>query len=127
MTDVVVGVGMRPGADAAAIVAAARAVVGDAVIRCLATVDRRADAPGLIAAAQRLEVPVVAFTPAELAVVEVPSPSEHSRRALGVSGVAEAAAIRAGAALITRKRVFGDVVVAVATATAAPPRPHSVR
>lgn len=111
-TDIVVGVGMRRGVDAAAVLAAIRDIAGHNTIRLLATVDRRAEEPGLRAAAAELAVPIVTYTPAELATVDVPNPSAHSMSALGTPSVAEAAAILAGGPLLTPRRSRAGVVVA---------------
>ncbi|WP_282782861.1 MULTISPECIES: cobalamin biosynthesis protein [unclassified Nocardia] len=112
----VVGVGMRTGADAADILDAVRAVAAEVEVACLATVDRRAEEPGLVAAAAELGVPVVAFTPDELAAVAVPNPSVRTAAALGAPSVAEAAALLAatGGRLVVRKRVVGGITVATA-------------
>jgi cobalamin biosynthesis protein CbiG len=126
VSGLVVGVGMRRGTEAASIVAAVREVVGDNEIWLLATVDRRAAEPGLRAAAAELAVEVVAFTPAELAAVDVPNPSAHSMATLGTPSVAEAAAILAGGPLLTPRRSIGGIVVATSAgkhATDAYPRP----
>ncbi|WP_280357584.1 cobalamin biosynthesis protein [Nocardia otitidiscaviarum] len=112
----VVGVGMRTGADAADILAAVRAVAAEDEVACLATVDRRAEEPGLVAAAAELGVPVVAFTPDELAAVAVPNPSVRTAAVLGTPSVAEAAAVlaAAGGRLVAHKRVVGGITVATA-------------
>lgn len=114
--ELAVGVGMRPGAGAADIVAAVRNVVGEGVIGCLATVDRRAAEPGVIGAAARLGVPVVGFTAEELAAVVVPNPSLRTTEALGTPSVAEAAALLAAGSdqLVVGKCVVGGITVAVA-------------
>ncbi|WP_342773710.1 cobalamin biosynthesis protein [Nocardia mexicana] len=111
----VVGVGLRPSTGAAEIVAAVREVVGDNVVRCLATVERRAGAVGLIDAATELGVPIVSFGAAELAGVEVPNPDARTAAAVGAPSVAEAAALlAAGGDLVVPKRVRSGVTVAVA-------------
>ncbi|MBF6329448.1 cobalamin biosynthesis protein [Nocardia transvalensis] len=115
-TDVIVGLGFRPGASAESILAAVRDAVNPCRIRCLATVDRRATEPGLRAAAADLAVPIVAYTSEELASVEVPNPAARTAAALGTPSVAEAAALRAAPTgeLIASKRVVGGITVAVA-------------
>jgi cobalamin biosynthesis protein CbiG len=113
MAEIVVGVGMRRGTDRDAILSVVREVAGQHTIRLLATVDRRAGEPGLRAAAAELGVPVVAYTPAELAAVEVPNPSAHSLRVLGTPSVAEAAALLAGGPLLVERRSRAGVVAAV--------------
>ncbi|WP_280266305.1 cobalamin biosynthesis protein [Nocardia wallacei] len=112
----VVGVGLRPSVRAVDIVDAIREAVGDKVVRCLATVDRRAGEPGLVEAAAELGVPIVAFEVAELAEVEVPNPRARTAAAIGAPSVAEAAALRAAAGgdLVVPKRVRPGITVAVA-------------
>jgi cobalt-precorrin 5A hydrolase/precorrin-3B C17-methyltransferase len=70
----------------------------------LATVDAKADEPGIIQAAQRLGVPLVTYPAGELAAVEVPNPSDAPLAALGTPSVAEAAALVGGGELLVPKR-----------------------
>ncbi|WP_228780620.1 cobalamin biosynthesis protein [Nocardia cyriacigeorgica] len=110
-----VGLGLRPGTSAERIVAAVRTALGEQPIACLATVDRRAAEPGLRAAAAQFGVPISSFTAAELAAVPVPNPSGHAMSALGVPGVAEAAALLAGTGkLVFGRRIVDGVVIAAA-------------
>jgi cobalamin biosynthesis protein CbiG len=111
-----VGVGFRPGTGSDAIVRAVREVLGDNPIRCLATIDRRAAEPGFTAAARELRVPTQAFTPAELAAVEVPNPAQRTAAALVTASVAEAAALLACGTghLVITKTVVESVTVAAA-------------
>ncbi len=112
---VAVGVGARPRAAAESILAAVCAVAGTAVVGCLATIDRRADDPGILAAARELGVAVRGFTAAELARVEVGHRSDRTAAAVGTPSVAEAAALLAGGGELARARtVVGGVVVAAA-------------
>ncbi|WP_063064974.1 cobalamin biosynthesis protein [Nocardia violaceofusca] len=117
---VIVGLGARPDPAPEAIVAAVRKVVGEGVIRCLATIDRRAQEPGVVAAAAAFEVPVTGFGADELAHVDVPHPGDRAAVAVGTPSVAEAAALLAWARwgrrgrLIVPKRAFGTITVAVA-------------
>ncbi len=113
----VVGIGVRSGTSAATIRHAIAEVLSaqpNSMVVLLATVDRRAAEPGLVAVARELGVAVVSFTPQQLAVVEVPNPSQHTLRALGTPSVAEAAAMLAGSELVTPKRLVDGVVVAAA-------------
>ncbi|WP_067827435.1 cobalamin biosynthesis protein [Nocardia inohanensis] len=112
-----VGVGLRPGTPADAIEAAVRELVGESVIRCLATVDRRADEPGLRTAAARLGVPVRVFTAEQLADVAVPNPSMRTATALGTPSVAEAAALLAAesADLTLPKQIARGITIAAAS------------
>ncbi|MGQ4597564.1 cobalamin biosynthesis protein [Nocardia sp. R6R-6] len=114
--DLAVGIGVRPGTDQARIRAALRAGLGDNVIACLATIDRRAAEPGLRAAASALGVPVRAYTATELAVVRVPNPSTRTASALGTASVAEAAALLAGHGPLLLPKTTIDGVVIAATA-----------
>lgn len=84
-------------------------------LRAVATIDRRATEP----AVGSLGLPVVAFTPNELAAVDVPNPSEVVRAAVGTGSVAEAAALLAagpGATLVLTKRASAHCTVALARA-----------
>ncbi|MCC3312044.1 cobalamin biosynthesis protein [Nocardia africana] len=117
---VVVGIGSRPDPAADAIVAAVRKAVGDGAIRCLATIDRRAEEPGTVAAAAAFDVPVIGFGADELARVDVPHPGDRAAAAVGTPSVAEAAALLAWVCwgrrgrLIVPKTAFGTMTVAVA-------------
>jgi cobalt-precorrin 5A hydrolase/precorrin-3B C17-methyltransferase len=70
----------------------------------LATVDAKADEPGIVAAAERLGVPLVTRSAEELAAVEVPNPSDAPLAAVGTPSVAEAAALLGGGELLIPKR-----------------------
>lgn len=107
---------MQPGAAAAAILDAVRHVLGDESLACLATIDRRADEPGLQVAAGELGIPVRTFTAAELDSVTVPTPAVRTKAAVGTAGVAEAAAVLAagGGVLLHTKKVHCGITVAVA-------------
>ncbi|MET9215285.1 MULTISPECIES: cobalamin biosynthesis protein [unclassified Nocardia] len=122
-TAVVVGIGVRPGADAEKITRAVESVVGDtATVTCLATIDRRAPDPGVRAAAAALGVPVVAFSAAQLAEVGTPHRSPRTARAVGTPSVAEAAALLAGRGeLLCGRTIVDGVVIAVATIGASAP------
>jgi cobalt-precorrin 5A hydrolase/precorrin-3B C17-methyltransferase len=77
----------------------------------VATVDRRREL------VRRLGLPVVSFTPEELAGIDVPNPSAAVQNAVGTPSVAEAAALSAagaGADLVTPKRKSAVATVAVA-------------
>ncbi|WP_447036626.1 Rv2231c family pyridoxal phosphate-dependent protein CobC [Streptomyces sp. DSM 118878] len=75
----------------------------------LATVDVKAAEPGIVGAAARLGVPVVAYAARDLAEVPVPNPSSMSRAAVGTPSVAEAAALRGGGELLVPKRKSAPV------------------
>jgi cobalt-precorrin 5A hydrolase len=62
----------------------------------VATVTLKANEPGLLEFAARHQVPLVTYSPEELAQVgPLPSPSEKVRAKIGIAGVAEPAAMRA--------------------------------
>ncbi|MEV6052504.1 precorrin-3B C(17)-methyltransferase [Streptomyces sp. NPDC052107] len=69
----------------------------------LATVDAKAEETGIVAAAERLGVPLVTYSAEELAAVEVPNPSEAPLTAVGTPSVAEAAALVRGGELLVPK------------------------
>ncbi|GAA3369775.1 hypothetical protein GCM10020367_13800 [Streptomyces sannanensis] len=73
----------------------------------LATVDVKADEPGILAAAERLGVPLVAYGASRLARIAVPTPSEQARSLVGTASVAEAAALAGGGELLVPKRKAG--------------------
>jgi cobalt-precorrin 5A hydrolase len=112
-----VGLGLRPDPSAERILAALAAAFPGQRIACLATLDRRAGEPGPREAAAVLGVPLFGYSAERLARVPVPNPSERVAAALGVPGVAEAAALLAGAGpLLVPRRVVGGVVVAATAA-----------
>jgi cobalt-precorrin 5A hydrolase len=97
-------------------------------VRELATVDAKAGEPGLLAAAERLRVPLRTFPSEALCAVEVPTPSELTRTAVATPSVAEAAALLAaggGGRLLVRKtpsaRPDRTAMATAAVATAAMP------
>jgi len=114
----VVGVGASTGAPADAVpplLAAALAGAGLALqsVAEVATIDRRAADQAVLA----LGLPVRAFAADSLAAVDVPSPSEVVRAAVGTASVAEAAALLAGgpgADLVVHKQVGAQATVAIA-------------
>lgn len=75
-----------------------------ASVAALATVDAKAEEPGIVEAAARLGVPVVTYAADELAAVDVPNPSDAPLAAVGTPSVAEAAALRGGGQLLVPKR-----------------------
>jgi cobalt-precorrin 5A hydrolase/precorrin-3B C17-methyltransferase len=116
----VVGVGTSTGAPAAEVAelvgsVLARAGLAAAAVGEVATIDRRAAEPAVVA----LGLPVRAFTAAELAAAAglVPSPSAVVAAAVGTPSVAEAAALLAAgpaADLIVAKTTSAHATVAVA-------------
>ncbi|MGP4010445.1 precorrin-3B C(17)-methyltransferase [Streptomyces sp. 4N124] len=79
----------------------------------LATVDAKAEEPGIVAAAERLGVPLVTYSAGELAAVEVPNPSDAPLAAVGTPSVAEASALIGGGELLVPKRKSAMVTCAV--------------
>ncbi|GGW18639.1 precorrin-3B C(17)-methyltransferase [Streptomyces libani subsp. rufus] len=105
----VVGVGASKGAPAEEVLALVEAALREAGLSPrsvgeLATVDAKADEPGLVAAAERLGVPLVTYPAGELAGVAVPNPSAAPLAAVGTPSVAEAAALARGGELLVPKR-----------------------
>ncbi|MEH0422282.1 precorrin-3B C(17)-methyltransferase [Streptomyces sp. B21-083] len=105
----VVGVGASKGAPVEEVLALVRGALVDAglsvaSVAALATVDAKADEPGIIGAAERLGVPVVTYPADELAGVAVPNPSAAPLAAVGTPSVAEAAALVGGGELLVPKR-----------------------
>ncbi len=75
-------------------------------LAALASLDIKADEPALNAVAERFGVPLRLFSAAELAEEEarLVTPSEVVRAETGTPGVAEAAALKAGALLVPKRR-----------------------
>ncbi|MFJ4520565.1 precorrin-3B C(17)-methyltransferase [Streptomyces sp. NPDC088810] len=105
----VVGVGASKGAPAEEILALVEEALWEAGLSPrsvgeLATVDAKAEEPGVVAAAERLGVPLVTYSAEELAGVAVPNPSAAPLAAVGTPSVAEAAALVRGGELLVPKR-----------------------
>ncbi|MER6469856.1 precorrin-3B C(17)-methyltransferase [Streptomyces collinus] len=105
----VVGVGASRGAPAEEVVGLVEEALREAGLSArsvaeLATVDAKSGEPGIVAAAQRLGVPLVTYAAEELAAVEVPNPSGAPLAAVGTPSVAEAAALLRGGELLVPKR-----------------------
>jgi cobalt-precorrin 5A hydrolase/precorrin-3B C17-methyltransferase len=124
----VIGVGASRGASADEIealidagLAEARVAVGS--VRALATIDLKADEPGIVEVSRRRGWPLLTFPAGELSTAAVPNPSEVVRAAVGTPSVAEAAALLAaraagrGAQLVLPKRAGAMATVAVARLT----------
>src|SRR5882757_9523895 len=67
-------------------------------VAAVASITLKADEPGLLALARQWRWAIHFYTPAELAVVPVPNPSEIVRRYTGTPSVSEAAALLAAGA-----------------------------
>ncbi|WP_328428623.1 precorrin-3B C(17)-methyltransferase [Streptomyces sp. NBC_00443] len=105
----VVGVGASKGAPVDEVLGLVESTLGEAGLSLkslaeLATVDAKAGEPGIVAAAERLGVPVVTYSAEQLAGVEVPNPSDAPLAAVGTPSVAEAAALVRGGELLVPKR-----------------------
>jgi precorrin-4 C11-methyltransferase len=84
---------------------------------CVATIEHKADEPGLLQACQSQGWPLQVFSKEQIAQIEnLPNPSPGAYRALGVWGVAEPAAMLAAETneLVVEKRKYANVTVAVA-------------
>ncbi|WBO67155.1 precorrin-3B C(17)-methyltransferase [Streptomyces camelliae] len=118
----VVGVGASQGAPAQEVLGLVEETLAQAGLSVtsvaeLATVDAKSEEPGIVAAAERLGVPLVTYSAEELAAVEVPNPSDAPLAAVGTPSVAEAAALVRGGELLVpkRKSVRADGRPAMAT------------
>jgi len=109
---IVVGVGCSLGCPSDELLALVDAALREAgaeaePVATLATVDRRAAEPGVVAAARRRGWSLMTFAPAELAAVPVPTPSAVVAGHVGTPSVAEAAALLgsgAGGLLLPKRR-----------------------
>jgi cobalt-precorrin 5A hydrolase len=96
-----------------------------ASLAAVATVSLKAGEPGLVAFARAHAVPLLTFPPEALAGQPgIETPSERVRAKIGISAVAEPAALRASGAarLLVPKRIGPGVTLAVARLSASPPR-----
>ena len=114
-----VGVGASRGVSAAEVLSLIDAVLDEAglsplSVAALATVDAKADEPGITEAAARRGWPLVSYPAAVLAAVAVPNPSAAALAAVGTRSVAEAAALTRGDALVAGKHKSAKATVAVA-------------
>ena len=96
----VAGVGCRRAADPGEVAAGVRAALArrgwsELSLTAVATVDAKAGEPALHRLSEELGVPLQVFPAEALEAVEVPTPSERVRRAVGTPSVAEAAALAA--------------------------------
>jgi cobalt-precorrin 5A hydrolase / precorrin-3B C17-methyltransferase len=107
----VVGVGASRGVSAEEVLGLVRTALADAglsphSLRCLASVDAKAEEPGLVEAARTLGVELLTFGADALSAVPVPNPSAAPLAAVGTPSVAEAAAVLGadGGELLVPKR-----------------------
>lgn len=111
----VLGVGCDRGTPAGLLSRGVEALLGaaalsPAAVKAVATVDLKADEPGLLTLCAERRWPLRTFPASALDAVPVPTPSEVVRRHVGTRGVAEPAALLgAGAtALVVRKQVYTE-------------------
>jgi cobalt-precorrin 5A hydrolase len=121
--NLVVGLGCNRGTAAAEILGLIRAVFADqdwspTSIRNLATIDLKADEPGILEAAEALGRPVHFFTREAIETIVVPNPSAVVHRHIGAPSVCEAAALCSAQTqdLLIAKRKTENVTLAVARA-----------
>lgn len=118
------GVGARRGTTADEILALAGRTLAEAgdgagTVAALATVEAKADEPAVLAAAERLGVPLRVYSPDALAAQATPHPSQTVLSAAGTPSVAEAAALLGagpGGVLLVGKRKSARATCAVAVA-----------
>ncbi len=119
--NLVLGIGCNSGTSRDEIESVVRKVLCDkglsfSSVRTIATLDRKASEPGLVAFAESHGFDIRAFSAAELNGVQGVSPSPAALKATGAKAVAEPSAIlgsRSGRLLVP-KRKEGNVTVAVA-------------
>jgi cobalt-precorrin 5A hydrolase / precorrin-3B C17-methyltransferase len=114
-----VGVGASRGVSAAEVLGLIHATLAGAglsplSVAGLATVDAKADEPGLTEAAALRGWTLTTYPAGVLAVVDVPHPSEAARAAVGTPSVAEAAALTRGDVLVAAKQKSAMATAAVA-------------
>ncbi len=114
----VAGVGCSRGAGADEILdrlglSLEEAGLSEKSVAALASIDVKRDEAGLLAAAEKLEVPIRFHSAETLAAVKTPNPSEVVREAVGTPSVAEAAVIASGAEFVVEKRKSANSTVAI--------------
>ena len=120
MSTLVVGAGCSRGCPAEELLDLIGAVLDEAgvqpdAVRALATVDGRADEPGMVAAARHHGWPLVTYRAPALREVAVPTPSAVVAAHVGTPSVAEAAALlSAGGSLLVPKRRSARATCALA-------------
>ncbi len=123
---IALGMGAERGAPADEAIAFAREMlaahgIDPRAVALVASLDKKADEPALAAVAEALAAPFRVFDAAALAAQEprLTAPSEVVRQAVGVAGVAEAAALAAAGPdgrLVQAKTVRGKLTLALAEA-----------
>lgn len=92
-------------------------------ITSLATIQQKADEPGILGVSAAQNLPLKIYTPKQLSnVPDLPNPSAYAQKAVGAPGVAEPAALLAAGAskLLVEKQKYPNVTVAVALETRQP-------
>lgn len=119
--NIVVGIGCKKGAPRAAIQAQVQSAFAQAGIStrricAVATIDRKAQEPGLLEYCAFLDVPLRSYSAAELMAVEGSfTPSAFVQSQVGVDNVCERSAVKcSGGPLLFRKFPGGGVTVAAA-------------
>lgn len=115
----VAGVGCTTGARGDAVIALIEATLADAELSreslaAIATLDARAEHPAIHAAAAHFDVPVRVFAPEALALesARLETPSDAVADAVGLAGVCEAVALKAGT-LAVKKTKGANVTCAI--------------
>lgn len=110
----VAGVGCERNADPAEIIDLVDACLKSAglsakALAALASIDIKADEPGLLAAAAHFGVPLRLFSAEQLAeeAGRLPNPSEVVAAVVGTPGVAEAAALKGGPLVVEKQKTRG--------------------
>lgn len=112
------GIGCRKGTEEAAIRTAVEKVLSGwdlAAVRSVASIDLKAEEPGLLAFCAWLGVPLTTYTAEELQAAKGEfTPSKFVQSVTGVDNVCERAAVLGGGRLVVPKEAGGGVTVAVA-------------
>ena len=114
------GIGCRRGTEEAAIEAAVQSVleenqIDEQAIKCVASIDLKADEQGLLAFCEQHQWPIAFYTAQELQQVEGAfTPSTFVKSVTGVDNVCERSALLGAERLIVKKTALNGVTVAVA-------------
>ena len=121
---IILGIGCRKGTPAGQIQSAIHLLLKEQnlhplSIAAIATIDLKKEEPGLLAAAETLQIPVICYSSEELAAVPGDfTESAFVKQITGVGNVCERAALKAarerGGYLVCHKTVYDGVTVAVA-------------
>lgn len=107
----VAGIGCKRGTRADEIIALLKATLalanaGAGNLVAIGTLDSKADEAGLLTAAAYFGVPLRLFSPEQLEAAAILSPGQSAivARHIGIAGVAEAAALRAGSLQVSKRK-----------------------